>query len=434
MILNISIKNYRSYKDETIFSLVAESSKSKNCNYFVQPIAQGESSVKLLNTALIFGANGSGKSNLFRILFEISKFIGRTKAKAGTPISAYDPFLFEEKTRRCPMEFYIEFINADNIKYKYEIHLCEKIVLKEVLLYWPNNKQTVLFERILPEDVNSIVHKGKLGASLGSETISVFQNQAILSKFGEEIPNDVITPVYIYISNIQIVNACNSSMLASFRNDVGLILSQKTELLHKMNELLTFADTGLKGINIEEIDDSKIVLPDDFSEELKVKILERYKYKIAGKHNYFKDKELVREELLSLDEESNGTKQLFAIGGVLLNALDEGNTIFIDEIDSSLHTNLTKLLISLFQDKSINKNNAQLIVTTHDINLLDRLLFRKDQIWFAEKDDFGVSNLFTLQDFSDVREDTPFDKWYLAGKFGAIPNIKSLESLFDNEK
>lgn len=434
MILNISFKNYRSYKDEAIFSLVAESSKSKNDNYFVQPIAQGESTVKLLNTALIFGANGSGKSNLFRVLFEISKFIGKTKAKAGAPISLYDPFLFEENTKRQPMEFYIEFINVDNIKYKYEIHLSEKIVLKEMLLYWPNNKQTVLFERILPEDLNSVVHKGKLGASLGGEIVSVFQNQAILSKFGEEIPNNIITPVYIYISNIQIVNACNSSMVASFRNEVGSILSQKTELLEEMNNLLTFADTGLKGINIEEIDDSKISLPDDFSEELKVKILEKYKYKIAGKHNYFKDNKLIREELLSLDEESNGTKQLFAIGGILLNALNEGKTIFIDEIDSSLHTNLTKLLISLFQDKNINKNNAQLVVTTHDINLLDRLQFRKDQIWFAEKDEFGVSSLFTLQDFNDVREDTPFDKWYLAGKFGAIPNIKSLESLFDNEK
>lgn len=434
MILNISVKNYRSYKEETVFSLVAESSKSKNSNYFIQPIAQGDSTVKLLNTALIFGANGSGKSNLFRALFEISKFVGRTKAKAGSPISAYDPFLFEETTKREPMEFYIEFINADNIKYKYEIHLSEKIVLKETLLYWPNNKQTILFERLLPEDVNSVVHRGKLGSSLGSETISVFQNQAILSKFGEEIPNDIITPVYIYISNIQIINACNSSMLAGFRNDVGLILSQKTNLLKNMDELLAFSDTGLKGLDIKEIDESRISLPDDFSEDFKAKLLERYKYKIAGKHNYFKDKELVREELLPLDEESNGTKQLFAIGGVLLNALDEGKTIFIDEIDSSLHTSLTKLLISLFQDTSINKNNAQLIVTTHDVNLLDRLQFRKDQIWFAEKDEFGVSSLFTLQDFSDVREDTPFDKWYLAGKFGAIPNIKSLDSLFGNEE
>lgn len=434
MILNVSVKNYRSYKDETIFSLVAESSKSKADNFFIQPIAQGESTVKVLNTALIFGANASGKSNLFRILFEISKFIGQSKAKAGEPISIYDPFLFEEKCKEHPMEFYIEFVNTDNIKYKYELHLNREVVLKETLLYWPNNKQTTLFDRILPSDIDSVVHKGKLGASLNGEVISVFPNQAILSKFGEDIPNDIITPAYIYLSNIQIINACNSSMIASFRNNVGSILSQKGKLLEKLNKLLIFADTGLRGLDIKEIDESKISLSDDFPKDLKIKLLEKYKYKIAGRHQLFKDKDLIGEELLPIDEESNGTKQLFAIGGIILNALDEGKTIFIDEIDSSLHTNLSKVLISLFQNKNINKRNAQLIVTTHDVNLLDRLQFRKDQIWFAEKDEFGVSNLFTLQDFNDVREDTPFDKWYLAGKFGAIPNIKSIESLYNNEK
>ncbi|MDR1161343.1 MAG: ATP-binding protein [Tannerellaceae bacterium] len=434
MILNVSVKNYRSYKDEAIFSLVAESSKSKAANFFIQPIAQGESTVKALNTALIFGANASGKSNLFRVLFEISKFIGQSKAKAGEPISTYDPFLFEEKCKEYPMEFYIEFVNTDHIKYKYELHVNGKAVLKETLLYWPNNKQTILFERILPDDIDSVVHKGKLGASLNGEVISVFQNQAILSKFGEDIPNEIITPVYIYLSNIQVVNACNSIMIDRFRNNVGSILSQKSKLLEKLNELLIFADTGLRGLNVNEIDESNISLPDDFPKDLKSQLVEKYKYKIAGRHPLFKDEKLIGEELLAIDEESNGTKQLFAIGGIILNALDEGKTIFIDEIDASLHTNLSKVLISLFQNKNINKKNAQLIVTTHDVNLLDRLQFRKDQIWFAEKDKFGVSSLFTLQDFSDVREDTPFDKWYLAGKFGAIPNIKSIESLYENEK
>lgn len=302
MILNISIKNYRSYKDETIFSLVAESSNSKADNFFIQPIAQGESTVKVLNTALIFGANASGKSNLFKILFEISKFVGQSKAKAGEPISIYDPFLFEEKYEEYPMEFYIEFVNTDNIKYKYELHLNGKVVLKETLLYWPNNNRTILFERILPGDIDSVVHKGKLGASLNGEVISVFPNQAILSKFGEDIPNDIITPAYIYLSSIQIVNACNSSMIHSFRNNVGSILLQKGKLLEKLNKLLIFADTGLRGLDIKEIDESKISLSDDFPK-----------------------------------------------------ALDEGKTIFIDEIDSSLHTNLSKVLISLFQNKNINK-------------------------------------------------------------------------------
>ncbi len=118
------------------------------------------------------------------------------------------------------------------------------------------------------------------------------------------------------------------------------------------------------------------------------------------------------------------------MGGVILKALEYGTTLFIDELETGLHPFISKLLISLFQSKRINKKNAQLVFTTHDTNLLDRNLFRKDQFWFAEKNSQGETDLYSLQDFSDVREDTPFDKWYMAGKFGGVPNIKSLESLF----
>lgn len=133
---------------------------------------------------------------------------------------------------------------------------------------------------------------------------------------------------------------------------------------------------------------------------------------------------------LPLDEESHGTKTLYCLGGKILKSLDSGSILFIDELDTGLHTHVCKMLISLYQDKRINPKNAQLIFTTHDTNLLDRTVFRKDQVWFAEKDAKGKTELFSLQDFNDVREDTPFDKWYLAGKFGGIPNLKSLESLF----
>jgi AAA15 family ATPase/GTPase len=150
-----------------------------------------------------------------------------------------------------------------------------------------------------------------------------------------------------------------------------------------------------------------------------------------GQHSFFNKKNLLHQEAgLSFDEESNGVKTLFSVGGRMLDALSKGETIFVDELETSLHPYLSKVLVSLFQNKRINKKNAQLIFTTHDTNLLDKTLFRKDQVWFAQKDEFGETDLYSLQDYSDVREDTPFDKWYLAGKFGGIPNIKSLENLF----
>ena len=223
-------------------------------------------------------------------------------------------------------------------------------------------------------------------------------------------------------------------MLAGFTNEITELLSKNKILLNRMNALLAHADTGIKAIMIEEKDEDSFVFPDQIDKDIKQQILSMYKYKTVAIHNKYIDQEPAGEGELPFSEESSGTKQLFTIGGAILDALDKGKPILIDEMDIYLHTNISKMLITLFQNKRINNKNAQLIVATHDVNLLDRTLFRKDQIWFTEKDEYGVSSLYTLQDFTDVREDTPFDKWYMAGKFGAVPVIKSLENLFDDEE
>ena len=127
---------------------------------------------------------------------------------------------------------------------------------------------------------------------------------------------------------------------------------------------------------------------------------------------------------MSLDQESNGTNILYSLGGKILKSLDSGTPLFVDEICSGLHIYLIRVLISLFQNKRINPKNAQLIFTSHNTDLLDKMMFRKDQIWFVEKDKYGESDLYCLQDFSEVREDTPFDKWYLAGKFWRCTEFK----------
>ena len=223
-------------------------------------------------------------------------------------------------------------------------------------------------------------------------------------------------------------------MLAGFTNEITELLSKNKILLNRMNALLAHADTGIKAIMIEEKDEDSFVFPDQIDKDIKQQILSMYKYKTVAIHNKYIGQEAAGEGELPFSEESSGTKQLFTIGGAILDALDKGKPILIDEMDIYLHTNISKMLITLFQNKRINNKNAQLIVATHDVNLLDRTLFRKDQIWFTEKDEYGVSSLYTLQDFTDVREDTPFDKWYMAGKFGAVPVIKSLENLFDDEE
>jgi len=431
MILNITVKNYRSFKNETTFSLVAEASKTKEQNVFTQLLAKGDDQVRLLKAAMLFGANASGKSNLFRAIFEITKFIGKLKPKAGEPIPIYDPFSFATETKEAPTEFKIEFAGKDNIKYCYQIIFNRINVISEVLNYYPNKKETNLFTRSIPSEVNSLVHVGKLGPSQKNKEIEVFHNQALLSKFGEEIPNEIITQVYIYITKIDVINTCNSRQLTQIFNETRRKMVNDSNLLDKMNELLRFADTGLNGVNIRERSEDEFKLPVEIPIEIKTQFISDNKYLMTSRHSLFENSSIIKDdEPLPFQEESKGTTTIFALGGRLLQALENGDTVFIDEIETNLHPYLSKLLVCLFQNERINSNNSQLIFTTHNPVLLDKNLFRKDQVWFTDKNKFGMTDLYSLQDFSDVREDTPFDKWYLAGKFGGVPNIMSIESLF----
>lgn len=128
--------------------------------------------------------------------------------------------------------------------------------------------------------------------------------------------------------------------------------------------------------------------------------------------------------------ESLGTKRLLSVGSLVIASLILGTTIVIDELEQSLHPLLTKTLIKLFHSKKNNPNNAQLIISSHDSSLLDNELFRRDQIYFTEKDYTGKTELYRLSDIKGVRNNIPYDKWYLSGRFDAIPVLDDFEIEF----
>jgi hypothetical protein len=157
----------------------------------------------------------------------------------------------------------------------------------------------------------------------------------------------------------------------------------------KLEEFLAFADTGVTGFRLDKRSDG---------------------VDVSSQHGMYSQGENVGKSDLPLKEESFGTRALLFIGCRILQALQHGNPFFIDEMDSGLHSYITQLIVDIFRNQRINRYNAQLIFTTHDVNLLDQNTIRKDQVWFTSKDEQGVSELFSLSDFEDVREDTPFAK------------------------
>ncbi|MGB5988952.1 MAG: ATP-binding protein [Marinifilaceae bacterium] len=338
------------------------------------------------------------------------------------------------ETDNKPVEFIIEFVGKDANRYKYEISYDAYRIVKEELNYYPNKKVKKLFERVVEEDKKATIHKGVFGKDIDLKEIAIFHNQTLLSKFGEDIPNKILSDVYIYFKNIDVINAFSSSRIADLNIEITKEIKNDEILFNRLKELIKFADTGIVSLNLQETNESDFKFPENIPDNLRTKILEDYKDQLSGLHNRFKDKEHIGSAPLPFDEESHGTNILYSLGGRMLRALENGTPLFVDEICTGLHLKLIQILVGLFQNERINPKNAQLIFTSHSINLLDQNMFRKDQIWFVEKDKYGESDLYSLQDFPDVREDTPFDKWYMAGKFGGLPNLKSLESLFIHSK
>ncbi len=412
MILNLNFSNYRSFKKDCNFTTEPNKSKAKSMNLCEQQ-TMGEGTKTALKVSVIFGANASGKTNIIKFLYGLKRWVQNLDNRVGDNIPLYDPFKFDDGTINAPIHFYIEFI-VNKLRYIYELEFNNEEVLSETLDYYPNGKVTSLFARVKEDATDAtFTHTVKLGSSVsGIKPFTVFPNQLILSKFIIDTPNKNITIAAKYLSDLVISNGYHEDKTLGIYDDMMEWLTKHPQDKEKLSELLAFADTGVKDFNIERRHSGK------------------NDYEIKSLHRRYNNGEFVGKSDLPFSEESFGTRALFLLGCYILQSLESGNPLLVDEIDSGLHTYITQLIVKIFQNHRINNKNSQLIFTTHDVNILDENSIRRDQIWFVEKNDFGISELFSLSDFEDVREDTPFAKWYMNNKFGAVPTLQSLEKLF----
>lgn len=407
MILNLEFKNYRSFKGSCSFTTEPTSSKAK-ANNLCEIETKAEGSKKALKISLIFGANASGKTNLIKFLYGFRRWALNMDNRVGEDIVLYQPFRFDSETANAPIEFSLEFI-AQKIRYKYEVSFTKTQIESESLISYPNGKQTQLYERVLlPDDKESDTIK--LGASLAAyKPFNVFKNQLLLSKFLKDTPCEPITNAAKYLADMVISNGFHEDTILGEDKEMLRWLYSHPGNKKMLVEFLAFADTGVADFQLEKRSGN---------------------VEVTSLHGLYKDGEGIGKTDLPFREESFGTRALFIIGCHILQALQSGSPFFIDEMDSGLHSYVTQLIVDIFRNERINKKNAQLIFTTHDVNLLDQNTIRKDQVWFTEKDEYGISEIFTLSDFDDVREDTLFAKWYLNNKFGGVPSLQSLEKLF----
>jgi AAA15 family ATPase/GTPase len=348
------------------------------------------------------------------------------KITQSTDILPNEPFRLSTETEQASSFFEIIFF-LDNKKYRYGFEADNTTVYAEWLYSDEKGKEACLFHKDIDEGKHYI-NKERFREGLDLKTP---RNHLFIWKCDQN--NGVIAgKILQWFNRFNLIDGLENERYFHFAlNQMGND-NTKSELL----KLIKIADLGIDDVNIEEKDVSQDIKNLPVPDEIKQKLLNDntglMSIELQTRHKkYDKDKQFIGSVVFELDEdESQGTKKFFTLSAPILDTLNKGKVLLVDELDASLHPKLTESLIKLFNNKELNKNNAQLIFVTHDVHLLSApRLFDRDQIWFVEKDQYGNTQLYSLLEFrkknkgKNVRETDNLTKHYLQGRFGAVPYL-----------
>ena len=411
MILEFSVKNFLSFKEKVTFSMIANSNKELNDNY----VEIGGN--KVLKSAAIYGANASGKSNLFKILTLVVLMLRSSNSVDINAKLPLIPFKLDKGSVNKPSEFEIKFI-LDETRYVYGFIADKDKIYDEFLYYYQNGRETKIFDRT---NINEYSYTQKDEKILREIEAKNAQNKFFLAT-ATNWNFDKTKAAYNFLTNG--IGTCNNLE----------ILKNMAYKMYETNPdyLKDFAiDFLQKAFNIEDYQISQIDVPGEFLTAIPEFITKTLPDKPKAYQVLFKHKN--SDNYLSIDEESLGTQMIFAFIPFLADSLKNKKVLIIDELDKSLHPFLVQYIVEIFNDAEINKNGSQLIFNTHDTNLLDLNILRRDLIWFTEKNsETGESDLYSLSDFS-VRKQENVEKGYMLGRYGAVPFIKNDFNLWEEE-
>ncbi len=418
MLIELSIRNFRSFREKQTLKLTATASKELfENNTFEPPI---KSIPRLIRSAAIYGPNAAGKSNLIMAVSFMKRFVlsSAKESQEREPIPV-TPFLFDRETSKKPTEFEMIFI-SEGVRYQYGFAVDKKRVVEEWLLAYPGNRPQRWFERTYDSTV------GEYGWYFGSKFVgtkklwrSATRDNALFLSTAIQLNNHQLKPVFNWFNSLKVFSP---KMIWSQEITIDHCLESRSK--EKVLNFLKAADLSITDIELEEDEFSVDNLPKNFKLLFGEEIIKELEGEKIWKVNFFHPAtDNQGSIMLPIHEESDGTQKLFAYAGPWLEMLTEGRVFFIDEIDTSLHPYIIRFLLSLVHSPRSNENNGQVIFTTHDTSLLDPGIFRRDQIWFVEKDRYNASCLYPLSDFSPRKKEA-LRKGYMAGRYGAIPYVR----------
>ncbi len=427
MLIEFKFGNYRSFRDETVLSMEAI-----GLGYFKNSLIE-YGSLKLLPGVAIYGKNGGGKSNVIRAFWLAVQFIRnaqRTQHKnAPIPVS---PFILNDYSKDEPTSFEFTYV-LDNVKYIYGFSASKDKVLSEYLYHAPKGQRATVFKR---EKQAFTFTEDKAKRKMISELVA--ENQLFFS-------------VACTMNDSECANAMRwFREYVLFSRDYSdipkqlLAYSDDTNMLRAISDYAKASDLGIEDIKFEfnskDISDIQ-KLPDDIPEDIRAAFsnfvhalsetsnnseirLKMGEVTARALHKGKTENGAIEVYELDLSEESDGTRKLMAIAPAIETVLSKGGVLLVDEIERELHPMLVDYIIAKFQSKNSNTNGAQIIFTTHNTELLNGELLRKDQLYFVDKGkDDGASELYSISDFSTKTSEN-ICKGYLAGKYGATPDIE----------
>ncbi len=417
MLAEFRVKNFRSLRDEQVLSLVASKDKSLKDTHILGTDIKAVPA--LLRSAVIYGANASGKSNIIKALQYMRGMV--LESATSIPPSqtfAVQPFRLDDSFASQPTEFEVTFI-LDGVRYQYGFAMTPQRIVSEHLLVYKAFKPQRWFERYFDVQEDKDVYD--FGSGLrGAKTLweGATRSNALFLSMAVQLNSEDLRPVFDWFVNSLII--FNEHTKLSPKTSIQML--KQVEDRKRIFDFLIAADISIKDIEVvTQKVPGKTIHFDLIAGKTEVRSEEIEEHQLRFSHVTKQGQDAV----FDLADESNGTRNLLFLAGPVLDILKKGLILIVDELDTSLHTLLVRELVQLFHRPEINTGGAQLIFTTHDTSLLDAPdLLRRDQIWFVEKDVDQASTLVALSDFSP-RKNEALERGYLIGRYGGIPFLRN---------
>lgn len=428
MLIEFSVKNFRSIKErQTLSMMSAVGGELRDTN----TIAVLDGKLNLLRSAAIYGPNAAGKTNLIKAMQAMERVVLSSAQRQRGDDVGVTPYLFDRATQDQPSEFEIVFINED-VRYQYGFSATNKQIIEEWLLAYPKGRAQSWIDRKFNPHTQAY-EWGTTDKLTGTKQLwqKATRPNALFLSTATQLNSTQLQPVFDWFNTkLRLIGPNGLSPL------VTLEQCETEQGKHQIIEFLQIADFNISGLEIT----SEEVTPEAVLENLSGAARERFNERLKESSPInFKRFNVKTAHIgpnntrfaLDMDEESDGTKHFFVFAGPWLDVLQNGYVLVVDEPNLHLHLKLVKFLVQVFHNPTLNQKNAQLIFTTHETSILNQDVFRRDQVWFTEKDEYNATTLYPLSDFSPRKETENLEKSYLQGRYGALPYFRDITNLLE---